>query len=153
VLVVEDDVCVRAVLTELLVEEGFEVTQASNGFSALRLATEHRPHVVLLDIVLPELSGIDVLRQLRSSPQTRDIGVIVVTGNPDRLTAADRLNEVDAVMPKPFEIDELLSTLRTVLTHSMARAVEVPPVSAAPLSPDRHLRHVLTRRAHPTVRY
>ena len=68
-LVVDDDMVLRGALAELLEEEGFlNVIQASNGFSGLRLAFEHHPQVVLLDLMLPELSGAEVLRELRNGP-------------------------------------------------------------------------------------
>src|SRR5438045_1520451 len=102
-LVVDDDVCVRAMLTELLIEEGFDVRQASNGFSGLRLATEQRPQVILLDLVLPELSGADVLHELRENALTRESAIVVVTGNADSLSDK-QMAEVDAVVRKPFDI-------------------------------------------------
>src|SRR5687768_12238426 len=88
-LVVDDDVVLRSTLAELLVEEGFTpVWQASNGFSGLRLAVEHRPQLVLLDLILPELSGVEVLRELRCAPGARDMAIVVITGTPESLTDA-----------------------------------------------------------------
>src|SRR5712691_11263633 len=87
-LVVDDDIFVLSALAELLSEEGYDVHTASNGFSAVRLALECRPAVILLDLVLPERSGTEVLAALRGDPATRDVAIVVVTGNPQLLTEA-----------------------------------------------------------------
>src|ERR1700738_3390283 len=95
-LVVDDDIFVVSALAELLSEDGYDVHTASNGFSAVRLAMECRPLVVVLDLNLPERSGTEVLAELRSDPSTRDVAIVVVTGNPQQLTAA-QLAETDGV--------------------------------------------------------
>ena len=119
-LVVDDDVHLRALLAELLEDEGFDVTTASNGFSGLRLAAERRPRLVLLDVVMPEMSGAEVLRELRTSSATRDIAVVVVTGNAQRLTAA-QLADADGLVRKPFEVPELLATVHRAVERASAR--------------------------------
>ena len=87
-LVVDDDVFVLAAVADMLSEEGYDVHTASNGFSAMRQATELRPDVILLDLVLPERSGPEVLNELRTSAATRDLAVVVVSGHPGGLTDA-----------------------------------------------------------------
>lgn len=130
-LVIDDDVCVRALLAELLAEEGFDVTQASNGFSGMRLAIERRPQVILLDLVLPELSGAEVLRELRASPSTGDSAIVIVSGNVDSLS--DRqIAEVDAVVPKPFDISYLVASMHQALRRAAHRAAEVRPLAPVP---------------------
>src|SRR5919197_386724 len=100
VVVVDDDVCIRATPAALLKEKGFVVSDASNGYTGLRLAAQDHPRVVLLDLKLPEMSGVDVLRELRSQPDTRDIAVIVVTADTDHMADA-RLAGADLVLEKP----------------------------------------------------
>ena len=85
-LVVDDDVCVRAILVDLLVDEGFDVSQASNGFSGLLRAAETRPQLILLDLTLPEVSGLEVLRELREKQGMRETAIVIVTANPDQLS-------------------------------------------------------------------
>lgn len=126
-LVVDDDVCVRSLLAELLIEEGFDVSQASNGFSGLRLATENRPNVILLDLVLPELSGLELLRELREHHLTREVAIVIVSGNTDTLSDK-QMAEVDAVVRKPFDISGLVATLRQAVQRAAHRAAEVAPV-------------------------
>jgi DNA-binding response OmpR family regulator len=128
-LIVDDDVHLRALLAEVLEGEGFDVSTASNGFSALRLAGERRPRLVLLDVVLPELSGGEVLEELRASSATRDIAVVMVTGNPQRLTDA-QLADVDGLVRKPFDVPELLAAVHRAFQHATARhAASVAPAS------------------------
>src|SRR2546423_2839174 len=104
-LVVDDDVMMRAMLAELLEEEGFNVHTASNGFSGLRFATEHRPQLILLDLALPELSGIELLHELRADQHTRDSAIVVVSGNVASLSEK-QLDEVDAGVHKPLDIPQ-----------------------------------------------
>jgi CheY-like chemotaxis protein len=126
-LVVDDDVHMRSFLAELLEEEGFDVTTASNGFSGLRLAEERRPRVVLLDLVMPELSGADVLHELRMSPLTRDMAVVVVTGQPQLLSDAERA-DTDGIVAKPFDVPDLLAMVHRAVQQAITRRSEVAPV-------------------------
>jgi two-component system, OmpR family, KDP operon response regulator KdpE len=150
VLVVEDDTCVRAALAELLDEAGFEVRSASNGYSGLRLASLEHPRVVLLDLGLPELAGVEVLRELRSRAETRATVVIVVTGNPDWIAEA-QLAGADLILEKPFDMDELLAAVHSAINRP-PHCQEVPPI-APPLAhphPSERPRmghHVSTWRA------
>jgi two-component system KDP operon response regulator KdpE len=128
-LVVDDDVFVSSALAEILTEEGYDVHTASNGFSALRQAAELRPSVMLLDLVLPERSGIDVLAELRADPATRDVAVVVVTGHPEHLNDV-LLEEADGVIGKPFDLDELLAIVRRAIQRASTRRAEVAPVAA-----------------------
>src|SRR5438128_1264875 len=101
VLVVEDDPWVRSYLGELLSEEGYTVENASNGQTGLRLAALRPPNAVLLDLVLPECSGLDVLDELKSRRDTRDIPVIVISAQATHMLGDDR-HGAAAVLDKPF---------------------------------------------------
>jgi CheY-like chemotaxis protein len=143
-LVVDDDVVLRSTLAELLTEEGFvNVIQASNGFSGLRLAMEHHPKLIFLDLVMPELSGGDVLRELRSAPSARDMAIVVISGSPERLTEG-QMADVDGVLRKPFDIEALLVTVSRAIQRAANRATEVPPVAPAAPVPS-HGRSPRTR--------
>ena len=128
-LVVDDDVFLLSALAELLSDEGYDVHTASNGFSALRQALECRPAVILLDLVLPERSGTDVLAELRADATTRDVAIVVVTGNAHLLTEA-QLADIDGVVDKPFEVPDLMAAVHRAVLRAAARHVEVPPVAA-----------------------
>jgi two-component system, OmpR family, KDP operon response regulator KdpE len=128
-LVVDDDMFILAAVAELLSEEGYDIHTASNGFSALRQATELRPDVILLDLVLPERSGTEVLSELRANPATRDMAIVVMTGYPDALSDAQQA-EIDGLVAKPFDEHELLATLHRGMQRAASRRAEVAPVAA-----------------------
>ena len=108
VLVIEDDPWTRTITTALLAGEGFAVLEAKNGEEGLRLAVQHAPDAVLLDLALPTKSGLDVLRELKAGLNTSRMPVIVVSAY------ANLMNEQDAaqtagVVQKPFDYDDLVS--------------------------------------------
>ena len=143
-LVVDDDVFVLSAMAELLAEEGYDVHTSSNGFSALRQAAEYKPIVILLDLVLPERSGGDVLAELRADPATRDIAIVLVTGNPQFLTEA-QIADADGVVVKPFDVDDLVQTVHRAVQRAAVRHAEVVPV------PVTSHREPASRQRRPTT--
>jgi CheY-like chemotaxis protein len=121
VLVVEDDPWTRTVLTALLAGEGFAVVEAKTGEAGLQLAAAHRPHAVLLDLALPTLSGLDVLRTLKRSADTADIPVIVVSAY-GALMGEHDAQLARAVVDKPFDYDVLLSHVERATADRLAVA-------------------------------
>lgn len=109
VLVVEDEEDIRNLVVLHLRRAGFAVLSAGDGAQALKLAHAHRPPVVLLDLMLPDMSGTDICAALRAAPETRDTFVIMVTA---RSEEEDRIAgfEVgaDDYVPKPFSVRELV---------------------------------------------
>lgn len=90
ILLVEDSIFFRKAVAQSLTKEGFEVITASTGEEALKSARNDHPELILLDMMLPKLDGMMVLRILRSDAETREIPVIVLSGNPmdrDRVSA------------------------------------------------------------------
>jgi CheY-like chemotaxis protein len=146
-LVVDDDIFVLSALAEVLSDEGYDVHTASNGFSAVRLAVECRPGVVLLDLALPELSGTEVLASLRADPGTRDAAIVVVTGNPQLLTEA-QLAETDGLVSKPFELAELTAAVQRAVRRASIRYAEV-----APVAPTAHTALTVRERRASGVRH
>jgi CheY-like chemotaxis protein len=126
-LIVDDDVFIVAALAELLDEEGYDVHTASNGFSAMRQALEYRPTVILLDLVMPERTGVDILTELRADAGTRDSAIVVVTGNAHLLTEAQSA-EADGVVHKPFDVPVLLETVHRAVLRAASRRAEVAPI-------------------------
>lgn len=111
-LIAEDDPGVRLSLELMLTVEGYEVLLAGDGYSAVTLATEELPDAILLDHMMPKLSGREVLRQLRSDPATSSIPVLVLTG-------MGRGSEEEwpgaTFVGKPFTPEDLLDRLQRVL--------------------------------------
>ncbi len=107
VLVVDDDPWISGMLCTLLVGEGYAVTEAPDGKQGLQLAARDEPDVVLLDLVMPGESGLEVLHKLKDGTATRDIPVIVVSGHTKALQGNEACR-ADGLIQKPFDIVELL---------------------------------------------
>ena len=120
VLVVEDEVPIVTLLRYNLEKEGFEVCEAADGEEALAQIVERKPDIVLLDWMLPLVSGIEVCRRIRRSPETRSLPVIILTARGEE---ADRVRGLDSgaddYVVKPFSPSELVARLRAVMrcTH------------------------------------
>lgn len=108
-LVAENDPWIRRLICDLLAQAGYRVAEASNGFSAVRLAKRERLALALLDLALPERSGLSVLAELRAAPATACVPVIMLNGQPYGLR--DAVIQADAVIVKPFAIDTLLAVV------------------------------------------
>ncbi|MGB9377033.1 MAG: response regulator [Mycobacteriales bacterium] len=113
VLVVDDDMVIRQLIGINLELEGFEVHLAADGEEALNLAVELKPDVVVLDVMMPRLDGLEVARRLRSDPRTSGMRLILVSA---RAQAADLQRGedmgADAYVTKPFEPDDLVGVVR-----------------------------------------
>lgn len=118
VLVVEDDRETRLFYTTVLVTHGFRTAEAHNGFQAFEKATEHRPDLILTDIAVPGLDGIELCRRLRADARTREIPVIGITGYPDR-QYEDRAREAgaDHMLIKPCSEEVLIGAARALIAQ------------------------------------
>jgi CheY-like chemotaxis protein len=108
VLIVDDDIWIRSVMTEMLVAEGYAVAEASNGQTGLALAEQLQPAVIVLDLALPGRSGLEVLQDLKERQPTHDIPIVVVSAYALLLLGKDA-RRADGVIQKPFELAELLA--------------------------------------------
>ncbi len=122
ILVIEDDLETLSLFQEILARQ-FEVLGAPDGGNGMARAITERPDVILLDLFLPGLSGIEVCKELRSNENTRMIPIIVVTGAAsDEAREHARLAGADDFMLKPFHAEHLIARIlshirRTVLAH------------------------------------
>jgi two-component system, cell cycle response regulator DivK len=80
ILLVEDNETIRRAFAILLEESGYEVLQAGSGREALEITARRRPHLVLMDLGLPDMNGLDVTRKLKANPATEGIAVVAITG-------------------------------------------------------------------------
>ena len=121
VLLVEDEAALVTMLRYNLEKQGFRVEEATDGQEALTRIAETQPDLVLLDWMLPVVSGIEVCRQIRRRPSTRDLPVIMVTARTEDQDAVRALNTgADDYITKPFSVDALLARMRALLRRSGA---------------------------------
>ena len=116
ILLCEDDQNLRQLLRVVL-GGGYRFLEATNGDEAIRLALEERPDLVILDLMLPKLSGLDVLARLRSEPAAGRPRVIVMSAWADAEDAALSAG-ADRFIAKPFELDDLSAIVRETLNGS-----------------------------------
>ena len=114
VLVVDDDQAIRDLLGAFLVADGYEVTTAKNGVEAIELAKKKRPHVILMDVKMPGVDGIEACKLLKSDDKTKAIPVIMITGYQDRDVEA-YLEGADDFVNKPFDKLEISFRVKSIL--------------------------------------
>lgn len=132
VLVVEDDPSIRALIVRLLGEEGIEALEAEEGNEALRKAQDSVPDVVLLDLMLPGMDGIEICRRLRADPLLRNTGIIMLTAKSSLKDRVEGLQAgADDYVVKPFEPAELLERVRGALRRSSGMA-SLSPLTGLP---------------------
>lgn len=116
ILIVDDEPNIVISLEYLLKKEGFEINVATDGEAALSMAAEFRPHLVLLDVMMPKKSGFEVCEALRADPSMSELKIVM-------LTAKGRETEVskglalgaNAYITKPFSTKDLLAQIKTLL--------------------------------------
>ncbi len=119
ILVVEDEPAVVTLLSYNLRKQGYRVEAAADGHEALSRVVEVRPDLILLDWMMPNLSGIEVCRQLRRNPSTRDLPVIMLTARAEDQDAIRGLNTgADDYITKPFSVEALMARIRALLRRS-----------------------------------
>jgi two-component system phosphate regulon response regulator PhoB len=119
ILVVEDEVPLLTLLRYNLEKQGFRVEEATDGEEALARVAEGRPDLVLLDWMLPQLSGLEVCRQLRRRPATRDLPIIMVTARTEQQDTVRALDiGADDYISKPFAMEGLMARIRALLRRS-----------------------------------
>jgi two-component system phosphate regulon response regulator PhoB len=125
VLIVEDEAPLVTLLRYNLEREGFEVCAAGDGEEALVQIAERKPDVLLLDWMLPLVSGIEICRQIRRAPQTRGLPVIMLTARGEELDRVRGLNSgADDYITKPFSLRELTARLRAVIRRAQPNAAD-----------------------------
>lgn len=114
VLVVDDDTAIRELLVAAFEEEGFHVLQAADGAQALHLVSQRRPAVVVLDIQMPGIDGMEVAQRLQEDPETAAIPLVAVSAHARE--AEVLASGCYAFVSKPFDLVHLVSTVRGAMT-------------------------------------
>lgn len=111
ILVIDDDLAILDMIAELLSYEGYQVVTHTEGSSALAWAKTNPPSLILLDLMMPEMSGWQVVAALRATPQTRAVPVVLLSARRDLPNTAKDLDVPD-FLEKPFEINDLLRVVQ-----------------------------------------
>lgn len=118
VLIVEDDAEIRASLAFLLDTEGYGVLEAAHGGEGILLAHQRRPDLILMDVAMPVVDGIDAAESLKLSPRTREIPIVAITAE-SLQSQLDRISRVcDATLLKPCPADDLLVEIERQMAAS-----------------------------------
>ena len=115
VLVVDDDPNIRRMIVAALRRDGYEFLEAPNGREALDVMRAQHPDVVVLDLMMPVLSGWDVLRERADDEELRSIPVIIISANRDPEVATAVAQGICAFLPKPFDIGALSALVRSCI--------------------------------------
>jgi len=117
VLVVDDEEFILSLLRNGLSENGFEVVTAKNGFDAILAVEEQKPDIVITDIMMPKLTGLEFLKAIKNNEQTRKIPVFLISAldEADRVQEGLSLGAIDYIT-KPFKINEIVGKIRHFLT-------------------------------------
>ena len=149
ILVVDDEPGIVAVVRDYLEKGGFRVLTAGDGRAALRLARLERPNLMVLDLMLPGIDGLDIIRALRSDPILHLMSVIMLTA---RVDEADRLIGLelgaDDYVTKPFSPRELVARVRAVLRRAEGEGTYTPTIRAGDLTIDLERRTVRNGNSH-----
>jgi len=119
VLVAEDDLEIADMLRATLSGAGYDVTLVHDGEEALRSALSNKPHLIVLDVMMPQMNGWEVCKNLRARPDFNNVGIMMLTAigpNLNEMTAP--LYGADDHLDKPFLIDELLERLAALATKA-----------------------------------
>jgi two-component system, OmpR family, phosphate regulon response regulator PhoB len=142
ILVIEDEEPLQVLLRYNLESEGYKVRHSAQGEDALYLISDEKPDLILLDWMLPGISGIEVCRLIRAKPEARDIPIIMLTA---RSEEAERVRGLatgaDDYLVKPFSVPELLARIKTILRRVNPDAV-AEQLKAGDLVLDRKTRRV-----------
>jgi two-component system, OmpR family, phosphate regulon response regulator PhoB len=143
ILVVEDEHDISEVLTFNLRQAGYDVLTAARGREGLRLAREQRPDLVLLDLMLPDLPGTDICRQLKEDSATRRIPVVMVTARNEEIDRVVGFElGADDYITKPFSVRELVLRVRAILRRNEGVAPSAGTVEFGELRLDREAHRV-----------
>lgn len=108
VLVVDDEPAIRDVVVDILRDYGFDVAFAWNGRRMLELLETNRPSLIILDVMMPDVDGLDALRAMRERPGLQDIPVVMMSA---ALGSGDLGEEIAGFLPKPFDLEQLLEVV------------------------------------------
>lgn len=114
-LVVEDDADSREMLLMVLEEQGFKVTGAEDGRAALELIESTRPDLIITDIQMPNLDGVEMIKALRERPEIKGVPILIFSACPDEALSDAMQAGASAASPKPLQVDFLVRLVKSLL--------------------------------------
>jgi CheY-like chemotaxis protein len=117
ILIVDDDPTIRSVLEALLEDEGFTPVTAANGREAVTIVRDSPPALVLMDLMMPVMSGVDAARALKTEPETANVPIIAMSAGFVLRESIDDLL-ADSIISKPFDLDALIANIRATLRRA-----------------------------------
>ena len=120
VLVIEDNLPSLKLIGAIITAQGYKVLEATTGLLGLELARRHHPALIVMDIRLPDISGLDVTRILKSDVGTADIAVIGTSAHAAASDEATQEAGCDAFMPKPIRVSDFIQVLRSLVIRESA---------------------------------
>ena len=143
ILVVDDEPDIVALVAYHLAKAGYRVSTAASGTEALSAARDEQPALIILDLMLPGMSGFEVLEQLRAADATRDVAVLMLTARkeePDRIRGLSL--GADDYLAKPFSPQELVLRVRAILRRVAAAGSPADTMRIGPIQVDRSAHRV-----------
>lgn len=123
VLVIEDEKNIGNYIETILISNGYKALRAMNGMSGMSMCTSHHPDLILLDLGLPDVDGMEVIQRVRGFSNVPIIVISARTQEKEKVSALDA--GADDYITKPFGSEELLARIRTALRHRMAMGQEI----------------------------
>lgn len=139
ILIIDDDADMLAMLETILSLDGFRVTVCDSGAEGLKAAEEQSPDLIVLDVKMPGKNGIDLMRELRSKQETRDVPILFLSAVGDESVVVEGLKGASDYVLKPFRSLELEARIRNILARSSGR---VETTGVRPRVPERLSVHI-----------
>ena len=140
ILIIEDERSLIDILSYNLSREGFDVISASDGTEGLRRAQTSAPDVIVLDLMLPGIDGLQICRQLRSDPKTQGIRIVMLTAKSEEVDEIVGFNMgADDYVAKPFKIKPLISRIKALLRRPSVEPASGEVIAVAGIEVDRTL--------------
>jgi len=117
ILVIEDDKFLRELITQKLIKEGYEISEAVDGEEGIKKIKEEKPGLILLDLILPEIDGFEVLSRMKEDPAVSSIPVIILSnlGQKEDVERGLKLGAVDYLIKAHFTPGEIVEKIRNIL--------------------------------------